>query len=139
MTGETIRVIVVTDVVMALAAGTLDDALWLVDSNKRGGSAGGGTRHLQTAVRKGDELLWTVMALECEAFVSIEAIEIDAAYCEVTSGFYEGTDIRFWRGTIREDPGSAVVPYNLALKLGSRRGVMTLSAPELPSITGRSR
>lgn len=136
MSGERLRVMVVVDVVSALASESLDDAVWLVGSEPRGGSTGNGTRHLQTTVAVGDELLWTVMSLECEAFASIEAIRIDPAYCTVTSGVYEGTDIRYWLGTVRKNPGKAVVPYGIEFRLGSRRDVMTLSTPDLPSITG---
>ncbi|HYC92036.1 MAG TPA: hypothetical protein VEO54_22680 [Thermoanaerobaculia bacterium] len=129
-------IIVVVDVVAALATESVDGAVWLVDSNKIGGSTGQGTSRLQTAIRKGDELVWTVMSLECEAFAAIHTIDIDSAYCEVKQGFYPGTDIGYWLGTIKKDPGELLVPYNIELILGSRTAHMSLSPSNLPAITG---
>lgn len=136
MSAKKLRIIVMVDVVGALANETLDGAIWLVDSNKSGGSAEEGTGHLRTAVKKGDELIWTAMSLECEAFAAIEAIEIDPAYCEVKRGVYEGTDVSYWLGKIKKEPGSSVVPYNLQVRLGSRADTMPLPDPSLPAITG---
>jgi len=136
MSASLLRIMVVVDVVGALATDTLDGSVWLVDSNKTGGSTGEGTRQLKTAVRKGDQLVWTAMSLECEAYVAIEAIAIDPAYCEVTRGVYPGTDISYWLGRIKKDPGKSMVPYNILFKLGSRAGAMSLSVPDVPAITG---
>jgi hypothetical protein len=136
MSTKRVRVIVMVDVVGALATENLDGALWLVDSNKSGGSTREGTSQLKTAVKKGDELIWTVMSLECEAFAAIESIEIDPAYCEVTRGVYEGTDISFWLGKVKKDPGSSVIPYNVHVRLGTRAGFMPLSGPSFPALTG---
>jgi len=136
MSANQLRIVVVVDVVGAVAAETLDGSVWLMDSNKSGGSTNEGTRQLQTTVRKGDQLIWTTMSLECEAFAAIDAIEIDPAYCEVTRGVYEGTDISYWLGKVKKDPGDAVVPYNVHFKLGSRPGAVSMSGPNLPAITG---
>jgi len=136
MSALQLRIIVVVDVVAALAAGTLDGAVWLVDSNKTAGSTNEGTRQLKTAVSKGDELIWTTMSLECEAFAAIESIEIDPAYCEIERGVFDGTDVRYWHGRIKKDPGSSVIHYNVVFKLGSRPEAMSMSGPSLPAITG---
>ena len=136
MSAIQLRIVAVVDVVAALAADALDGAVWLVDSNKTGGSTDQGTRQLKTAVRKGDQLIWTTMSLECEAFVAIDAIEIDQTYCEITHGFFAGTDIGYWLGSIRKDPGESEIPYNLVFKVGSRAGAMSLSGSNLPAITG---
>ena len=138
MSANQLRILIVVDVVGALATETLDGAVWLMDSNKTGGSTNEGTGQLTTAVGRGDQLIWTTMSLECEAFAAIEAIEIDHNYCEVTRGVYEGTDIRYWLGKIKKDPGKSLVPYNVLFKLGSRAGTMSLSGPDLPAITGRT-
>jgi hypothetical protein len=138
MSANQVRIIVVVDVVGALATDTLDGAVWLVDSNKTGGSTNEGTGQLKTTVRKGDQLIWTTMSLECEAFAAIEAIEIDPDVCEVTRGVYEGTDISYWLGKIKSDPGESVVPYNVLFKLGSRTGTVSLSGTNRPAITGRT-
>ena len=131
-----IRLMVVVDVVGALAADTLEDAVWLMDSNKTGGSTNQGTRQLTTAVRQGDQLIWTAMSLECEAFIAIDGIDIDQEYCEVRRGIYEGTDISYWMGRIKKDPEKALVPYNLRFRVGGRSSVMSLPGPNLPAIIG---
>jgi hypothetical protein len=136
MSAIQLRIVVVVDVVAALATETVDGAVWLVDSSRIGGSTAQGTAQLQTAVRKNDELIWTAMSLECEAFAAIDAIDIDPTYCEVERGVYPGTDISYWLGRIKKDPGDSLVPYNLHFRLGSRAGNMPLSPPNLPAITG---
>ncbi len=133
MSASQLRIVAVVDVVTALATEALDGALWLLDSNKDGGSTGEGTGRLTTTVQEGDELVWTTMSLECEAYAAIDAVEIDAAYCDVSRETYPGTDIAYWLGRILKDPGTSTVPYKLRFALGSRVVPMSLSGP---AITG---
>ena len=67
-----ISIVSVVDVVGALANNSLSGNIFLVDNNKVSGSSGEGTEALQTAVEEGDELVWIVQPLECEAHASIE-------------------------------------------------------------------
>ena len=133
MSASRLRIVAVVDVVGALATDTIDGAVWLLDSSKDGGSTNEGTGRLTTAVQEGDELLWTTMSLECEAFAAIDLVEIDPAYCDVTREVYPGTDIAYWLGTIVKDPGTTLIPYKLRFALGSRVERMSLSGP---AITG---
>lgn len=137
MSARLIRIVVVLDVVAALATETLDGSVWLVDSHQSGGSTGEGTVRLRTAVRKGDVLLWTAMPLEVEAFAAIDAIRIDPEVCEVVLGVYPSTDIRYWKGTIKKDIGKAIVPYNFVIRLGSRQTGLSLPGADLPGLIGR--
>ncbi|HJQ36976.1 MAG TPA: hypothetical protein VKB93_07545 [Thermoanaerobaculia bacterium] len=136
MSASQLRIVAVVDVVSALATDTIDGAVWLLDSNKDGGSTGEGTGLLTTTVQEGDELIWTTMSLECEAFAAIDAIEIDPTYCDVSRETYPGTDIAYWLGRVLKDPGASRVPYNLRFALGSRVSRMSLSGPAI--IGGRT-
>ena len=73
---DTIAIVSVVDVVSALAADTVAGSFYMVDNNRTKGSKDEGTEILKTKVRKGDQVVWISISLECEAFVSITAIEI---------------------------------------------------------------
>ncbi|MDB5655654.1 MAG: hypothetical protein JWQ94_3267 [Tardiphaga sp.] len=131
---ETISIISVVDVVGALAADMVAGSLYLVDNNKAGGSKDEGTEMLQTMVRKGDQVVWVSIPLECEAFISITGVEIDKKfreYCDPKKGVYPDTNVVYWVGEIKKDLDVAI-PYTLKFRLGSRRGDMaTTSFPAL--------
>lgn len=137
MSAKLIRIVVVLDVVGALATETLDGSIWLVDSHKSSGSTDEGTARLKTAVKKHDVLLWTAMPLEVEAFAAIDAIQIDPQVCSVVQKVYPSTNIRYWEGTILKDVGKAIVPYNLVIRLGSRQTGIALPGADLPGLIGR--
>ncbi|TKA09574.1 hypothetical protein [Actinacidiphila oryziradicis] len=126
-----ISITAVVDCVGALAAQSTHGNLYLYDTNKAGGSAGFGTEELKTKVKAGDQLLWAVLALECEAFVAIEDIVIDKEVCEPVRKVYPGTDVAYWIGTVKKD-GVAVVPYQIKFKLGTQvEPITTTLSPAL--------
>lgn len=128
--GKTITIVTVIDVVGALATESLSENVYLLDTNKMGGSENIGTDYLKTAVQKGDRIVWTIQALECEAFASIEDIIIDHEYCEPKQETYKGTDVTYWVGTVKKNV--KLVPYNIKYKVGSRpEGMTTTSNPAL--------
>jgi hypothetical protein len=106
----------IIDVVGALSSGTLSDSLHLFDDNRRGGSNNQGTYRLATAVKKGDQILWTIAPLECEAYAEITAIALPADICEVTRQTYPGTAIAYWIGTVKETVED--LPYSITMSLG---------------------
>ncbi|MFE0100948.1 hypothetical protein [Streptomyces sp. NPDC059009] len=114
-----ISITAVVDCVGALATGSVHGNLYLYDTNKAGGSTGFGTEQLRTRVRRGDQLLWNVLALECEAYVGIDDIVIDSEVCEPVRKVYPGTDIAYWTATVKKDDVQ-VVSYQIKFKLGSR-------------------
>ncbi|KUF16782.1 hypothetical protein [Streptomyces silvensis] len=128
-----ISITAVVDCVGALATGTVHGNLYLYDTNKAGGSTGLGTEELRTRVRRGDQILWSVLALECEAYTAIDGILIDPEVCEPVRKVYPGTDVAYWIGTIKTDAVQHV-PYQIKFRLGSRDEpiVSTLS----PSLVG---
>ncbi|WP_405579620.1 hypothetical protein [Streptomyces sp. NBC_01190] len=123
-----ISITAVVDCVGALAAQDMHGSLYLYDTNKAGGSTGFGTDELRTRVRGGDQLLWTALALECEAFVSIDAVVIDTDVCEPERKVFPGTDVSYWIGTVKKDTADAV-PYQLSFRLGTRTEPITTTVP----------
>jgi len=129
--GRPISITAVVDCVGALTAQSTRGHLYLYDTNKAGGSTGLGTEELQTRVKQGDQLMWTILALECEAFVAIDDIVIDRAVCEPVRKVYPGTDVAYWTGTVKKD-GMAAVPYQIKFKLGTQvEPITTTLSPAL--------
>jgi hypothetical protein len=105
--------------------------LYLYDTKKAEGSTGFGTEELRTPAKKGDQLLWNVIALECETFVSIDGILIDEQICVPEKRVYPGTDISFWFATVLKDIPESV-PYQIRFLLGSMsRPIVTAMSPAL--------
>jgi hypothetical protein len=123
-----ISITAVVDCVGALASGRMDGHLYLYDTNKAQGSTGLGTEQLKTRVKRGDQLLWNVLALECEAFVAIDDIIIDRDIVEPVRQVYPGTDVAYWIGTVKKDDAE-LVPYQIKFKLGTRAEPITTTTP----------
>ena len=119
-----ISITAVVDAVGALAAGDTDGHLYMYDTNRSGGSTGFGTEELRTRAARGDQLLWNCLALECEAYVSIENIVIDPEICEPERKVYPGTDVSYWTGTVKKT-GPEPVTYQISFRLGTREEPIT--------------
>ncbi len=113
-----ISITAVVDPVAALAARSVRGNLYLYDTNKNEGSTGLGTEELRTHVRKGDQILWNALPLECETYAAISAIVIDAKVCEPEQKVYPGTDISYWSATVKQDL-TEPVPYRLEFRMGT--------------------
>jgi len=123
----------IVDCVGSLATGTLHENLYLLDSNRAGGSTGQGTPALRTRVSRGDRLLWTVITLECEAFAAIEDIRIDTGVCRPERHTYPDSDVAYWTATVaRDDIG--LVPYEITFRIGPGEASMTTPVP--PALIG---
>ncbi|MFE7595112.1 hypothetical protein ACFU6K_37500 [Kitasatospora sp. NPDC057512] len=126
-----ISITAVVDCVGMLASQSTHGHLYLYDTNKAGGSADFGTEELRTKVKAGDQLLWNVLALECEAYVAIDGIEIDHEVCEPVRKVYPGTDVAYWTGTVKKDAASPV-PYRIRFRLGTQvEPIITTVSPVL--------
>lgn len=126
-----ISICAVVDSVGTLATRSLSGNLYLYDTNKTEGSDGFGTEQLRTRVSAGDQLLWSVLALECEAYVSIDGIDIDADVCEPERKTYPGTDVTYWIGTVKKDTAGDL-PYRMSFKVGTKpEPFITPSSPSL--------
>ncbi|MCF2530228.1 hypothetical protein [Yinghuangia soli] len=126
-----ISITAVVDCVGVLATGSMSGQLYLYDTNKAGGSAGFGTEELQTKAAVGDKLLWNCLALECEAYVGIDAVVIDPEVCEPERKVYPGTDVAYWTGIVKKLPAEPV-PYEIRFLVGTRaQSVPTTLSPTL--------
>lgn len=114
-----ISVTAVIDVVGVLASNAVHGHLYMYDTNKAGGSTGFGTEELRTRVRRGDQILWNVLALECEAYVAIDDIVVDRDVIEPERRVYPGTDVAYWVGTVKKDDVESL-PYQLKFRVGTR-------------------
>ena len=121
--GITINILSVVDAVSALADGALDQSIYLYDTNKINGSTGLGTGYLETMVNMGDTLIWNIIAIEPEAFVDIESIDIDTAYCNPEKRYYAGTDVAYWIGQVQKPLSQ--LPYQVHYKVSTREGTFT--------------
>jgi hypothetical protein len=116
------NVMALLDVVGALSSGTLARSLFLFDNNRMAGSTGHGTGSLSTVAQQDDVVVWTTMALECEAFARLQLVEIDSAYAEyvaLDAGAFSETPEVYWLATILKPLPADGVPYRLSYRLGS--------------------
>jgi hypothetical protein len=116
----------VIDVVGALESGSMSGNIFALDTNRRGGSLGNGTDALQTAVSRGSEITWMIAPLECEAFVSLDAIVADKAVVEPVRQQFPGSAITYWTGTVKKAAHPA--SYDLVFTIGSFGKQMVHSA-----------
>ncbi|MEI9927038.1 MAG: hypothetical protein WDN44_04045 [Sphingomonas sp.] len=116
------NVMALLDVVGALGSGTLAGSLFLFDNNRWAGSTGHGTGSLSTVAQPGDVVVWTTMALECEAFARLQLVEIDIAYAdyvELDAAAFSETPEVYWLARILKPLPADGVPYRLSYRLGS--------------------
>ncbi|MDX3383282.1 hypothetical protein PV682_17675 [Streptomyces niveiscabiei] len=128
-----ITITAVVDAVGVLASDSTEGEVYFYDTNKAAGSTGFGTGELRTKVKQGDQLLWSTIALECEAHVAIAAIDIDSDVCEPRREVYPGTDVSFWTAEVKTDLDGAV-PYRISFQVGTRTEPIT--AVQSPSLVG---
>jgi hypothetical protein len=121
----------VVDCPGALASRSMEGNFYLYDTKKAEGSTGFGTEELRTPVKKGDELLWNVVVLECETYVAIDGIKVDPQVCVPERRQYPGTDILYWAGTVLKDVQDSV-PYQISFRVGGlTTPIATTAAPAL--------
>lgn len=130
-----VSITAVVDPVAALAARTVRGNLYLYDTNKSEGSTGLGTEELRTHVRKGEQILWNTLPLECETYAAISGILIDTEICEPKQKVYPGTDISYWSAIVKQDI-TEPVPYRLQFRLGTVTEPITTELS--PALVGRN-
>lgn len=118
-----VNIRIIMDPANALETGSLAGNLWMVDDNRLSGSFNEGTRQLATAVAPGDQIVWTVLPIECETHVALHDIDIDPKICDVQQKFYPGTQVAYWVGTVKAHVGE--LPYGLVFEMGSRTRLMS--------------
>lgn len=116
----TIRLVI--DVVSALETETLTGHLYMFDNNRLHGSLNQNTGSLATAVAPGDQIIWSVVPIECEAYAALSAIDVPAEFCEVTKSTYPGTNVSYWIGVVKQPVDD--LPYALTFELGTKSTTM---------------
>ncbi|BDD03235.1 hypothetical protein [Aureibacter tunicatorum] len=126
-----ISIVMVIDVVGALADGCLTENYYLLDNNKLKGSQDEGTQQLKTAISKGDSVVWSVVALECESYVDIVGVSLGGELEEkfaLKKELYPYADIGFWKADIKSKIDSEH-PYYLTLQVGNEANRMRTELP----------
>ena len=147
-----IKILVVVDVVGALAKETLESNIYLCDNNRRYGSLNEAKPTLKTKVKKGNIVQWDCMGLEIEVFSKIFNIvfaEEHLEYFEViedkdntesskrsppTQFTYENTNITAWHLKVKKKLPKEGIPYRLELKLGTRGKTITMEGGSIPQL-----
>lgn len=121
------------DVVGVLSSESLMGNLYLFDNNRRYGSNNEGTGILKTFVKEGDQIIWTAVPIEPEAFASITSVDIDENICHLEKGKFEGSDIDYWKATVLKNIDS--ISYQITYKLGNSINNFT-TTEEVPFLIG---
>lgn len=125
-----IKIVVLVDVLGALASENLHQNIYFMDNNKENGSSEEASETLKTVVEDEDIVMWNVMTMEPEAYVSISNIEIDNDFCRVQEARFEESDITYWIGKIKGNPKNKYVYYKIKFKLGTHdKELMTENSP----------
>ncbi len=126
----------IVDVVAVLSNNFLEENGHLMDTNKLNGSRNEGTFLLETAVKKGDELIWSAYGLEVESYVEISDIKVNKNFLkEPVKEFYEGTNISYWKSTVIKAPKNTV-SYSIDFYVGNKKTIFsTNEGPSIKPIT----
>lgn len=132
MSAKIINVVILLDVIGALASDSLENNIYLVDNNKNDGSLGEGTGTLKTKVEEGDSIMWTILPIECETYVAISGIEFENNCCQPVEENFEGSDINYWIGKVNKTPKEKSVRYKIKIKVGSNeKELITENTPSI--------
>lgn len=137
MSFVTIRVII--DVASALETQSLENCLFMFDNRRLAGSTGEKTNQLCTVVSPGEQIMWTVMPFECEAYVALKNICFEGNdLFEAKERSFENTNVHYWELTTPKPPpkdaanGPAYI-YSMEFDVGDRNGNVELKV-EGPSL-----
>lgn len=120
MAQDTVNIVVLVDVTGALASGTLKQNIYLVDNKKLEGSVDEGTGSLKTIVENGDTVVWNILSIECETYVTITDIIFENDFCKPHEERFEGSDVTYWIGKVKSNSQDKDLHnYKLKIKVGS--------------------
>lgn len=108
---RTTTILCLVDVVGALASGSLQDHVYLMDDNTPPDAPRHATGTLATRVRAGDLLIWLDLQVDVETDTCLLAVwGMPPDICVPSPVVLEGTDVTYWQGTVLRDfTGS--IPY----------------------------
>jgi hypothetical protein len=119
-----INILVVVNVSKALQEGTLQDNLWLVDTNPNNMSQNEANAELETACAVGDHIVWSVTSIDPDLPVSIYGFDGNAVSSnpQVIAPYAIDPDKTQWRAAVNvathADPKQQG-QYNMTLVLGT--------------------
>lgn len=113
-----IDILIAVDVIGALAAGTLQGYVYVVDSNKYLGSWQEGQSPLNTVCQDGQLLTWSVVSVDPGNQVAISAFSgqmVDQKSCTPAPDPFAGDGV--WNGRVQTQGAYASLPYTVALSM----------------------
>lgn len=122
-----INILIVVDVEGALASGTLQDNVYLVDSNQYLGSWQEGQSTLHTVCQDGQLLTWSIAAVDPSQSVNITSFSgnmLDTHICTPTQDPFLGDAV--WNGRVETQGSFGSYPYNVVVAMNNTQ--MTFSA-----------
>lgn len=122
-----IDILIVVDVVGALAAGTLQGYIYMVDSNKYLGSWQEGLSTLNTVCQSSQLLTWSVTSVDPVSDVCItgfSGLMVDSKVCLPAQDPFLGSTV--WSGRVETHGAFASYGYTMTLTMG--RSQMSFSA-----------
>ena len=130
---STIYILASVDIAGALAKGSLNKRIYLVDNNKRNGSEDEGTELLETNVQDGDLIVWVLGPMQVETLVTIKKISIEtfAGEDKIEQPFTEPnpfTGEDEWRWKVAGVKSGQKFKYSIDFMIESRE--MSLPYPE---------
>lgn len=111
---NTISVLVIVDVEGALGSGSLNNYVWMVDTNGYVGSLGEGGSELQTACKDGQVIDWSVVPVAATTSVSISGFTgqmISSGVCNPV--LIQAANGPYWEGRVESQGKTEQVQYSL--------------------------
>jgi hypothetical protein len=119
---NTIYITVAVDTVGALAADSLEDYVYMVDSNKYLGSWQEGASQLNTVCQNGQIIVWSAQPLNAGNSVEISGLTasmVDQKICVPKMDIMSG--VGSWAGRVETQGSYGSYVYTLSLNLGARK------------------
>lgn len=122
-----INILIAVDVLGALAAGTLEGYVYLVDTNKYLGSWQEGQSPLNTVCQDGQSLTWSITSVDPGNQIDITSFSgqmVDQNICVPTPDSFIGNAV--WNGRVETQGTFANYPYFVSVAMNGK--VMTFAS-----------
>jgi hypothetical protein len=129
---QKVNILVVVDVIGALSDGTLAGNLSMVDDSPYG-SAGQGTAELHTICHRGQQVQWSVVAVDVQTPVEIRGIRFGSPSEDEEPKDTSALALNTWAGVVPPyaAPGTSY-PYRLELQMyEGDGGILSIESPVL--------
>lgn len=116
-----IDILIAIDVLGALAAGTLEGYVYLVDTNKYLGSWQEGQSALNTVCQDGQSLTWSITPVDPGSQIDITAFSgqmVDQNICVPAPDPFMGNTV--WNGRVETQGAFASYPYSVTVTMSGK-------------------